>query len=1121
MAAARNIPTHLADLADILGPDVDVAILEKLNIISDGNLNRAINHFYEGTYVNVAIPPSRLPAPTQQATGERTAAPPSLVYPRVGTFIPSGPKRHATIGNSVGRHTVATNTGTTAQTVEPRAGTTVQPIVPKAEPEEQSIAGKKRKIQDSFFPKYLGEITVIAYALGGMVKVQAGEEVCFERSRPSSQPQAGRKKTGWAGKALKENNVVRFTKQNGFEIGRLQVDTARWASKVMDYDVAEFRGTIILAPDILKTGAEIVLTMRCYLTAGAFKDLGSASKLSGIATAGSSFVNEAVETEDELDLKYRKYAVNLLFKELALTPIATNNTVGPRDRDIEIFSATPEAVENGEDEEKEGEPEVSDKELDVLYEKAQQHGREFAPMDPPPTMTYTLKPYQRQALAWMYHKECAETTEGHQTLHPLWEAYEFRQEEGQDLRSDEPRRYYMNPYSSELSLEFPTSDQLCRGGILADEMGLGKTIEILSLVHTNKMDRAKLEQSTVEAFSRLSTSISNPPPRRTSPSTLIICPMSLLSQWRDETINSSGGKLIVEVYYGGTRDRTEDSLLTRGAPDVLITSYGTVMAEYCRLISAWENDKSKFKGINNLDDIKSQNSWRKGSVLFNVVLDEAHQIKSRLTKTAKACYAINSARRWVVTGTPIQNKLEDLFSLVHFLRAEPWSNFSFWRTFITIPFESKDKDKAMRVITSVLEPLVLRRTKTTKDENGNPIILLPEKTIEIEYLKFSAQENDIYQALFKDGKTKFNHYCRAGTVLKHYASIFQLLMRMRQVCDHPLLVVGRGKTDGGQDLKDGPVQLEELMAKFSGDGDQNEITFGASVLENLMKSSAEIPECPVCFEDMADGVFMPCMHAACRSCVLDYLQVRDDKGESGECPICRQGPITENDLIEYTTSDSAGTKKEVAAADDDERTSISGGNVLISDSSGNSSRVIQMRRNNFKSSAKLDALMRHLNRDRKTDPSAKAVVFSQFTGMLDLAESILDRDGFRFLRLDGTHSQASREKTLEAFKTPNHPATVMLISLRAGGVGLNLTAASRVYMLDPWWNYAIESQAIDRIHRIGQTRPVMVKRFIIQDSVEEKILSIQNRKNALASGLGMTKVEAQGARMEDLQEIFS
>ncbi|KAF9549586.1 DNA helicase rad5 [Mortierella hygrophila] len=1103
MAATRNLPEHLAELADILGPDVDVAILEKLHVISDGNLNRAINHFYEGTYNTAAIPIRGPAQPQAQATTSSAR-------------IPAGQKRNATIVNSDDQ-LFTRRTGATAQCVKQESGTTSL----------SAAAGKKRKIQDSFFPKYLGEITIVAYALGGMVKVKAGEDVCFERSRPNPQSQLGRKKTGWGAKPAKENNVVRFTKENGFEIGRLHVDTARWVSKIMDYGLVEFRGTIILAPPILQTGAEIVLTMRCYLTAAAFTELGSASKVLGNSKAGSSFAKEAMETEDELDLKFRKYAMNAMFRELALTPIATNTTVGPRDQNIEIFSSTPEvtATVNEDEEEKEREPEVSDKELDVLYEKAQQHGREFAPMDPPPTMTYTLKQYQRHALAWMYHKECSMMTEGHQTLHPLWEAYEFKQEDGQDLKSDEPRRYYFNPYSSEMSLEFPTSDQLCRGGILADEMGLGKTIEILSLVHSNKMDKAELD-APEEAFSRLTTSSSAPTPRRSSPTTLIVCPMSLISQWRDETTNSSGGALTVEVYYGGARDRTDESLLRRGAPDVLITSYGVVLSEYSKLVGARENEQSKSKGVNDLDNIKAQNIWRKGSALFNVdfhrvVLDEAHQIKSRLTKTAKACYALNSVRRWVVTGTPVQNKLEDLFSLVHFLRAEPWSNFSFWRTFITIPFESKDKDKAMRVVTSVLEPLVLRRTKNTKDENGDAIIMLPERTIEIEYLKFSAQENDIYQALFKDGKTKFNHYCRAGTVLRHYASIFQLLMRMRQVCDHPLLVVGRGgKADGAQDLKDGPVQLEELMAKFSGDSDQNDTSFGASVLENLMRNTEAIPECPVCFEDMADGVLMPCMHAACRSCVLDYLQVRDDKGESGECPICRQGPITENDLIEYTTSEAAatGTRKELT---DDERSNVSGGNVLISDPSGNSTRVIQMRRNNFKSSAKLDALMRHLNRDRKADPDTKAVVFSQFTGMLDLAGSILDRDGFQFLRLDGTLSQASREQTLKAFKDPDHPATVMLISLRAGGVGLNLTAASRVYMLDPWWNYAIESQAIDRVHRIGQTKPVIVKRFIIQDSVEEKILSIQNRKNALASGLGMTKIEAQGARMDDLQEIFS
>ncbi|KAG0258506.1 DNA helicase rad5 [Mortierella polycephala] len=1101
MATARNIPKELSSLADILGPDVDIATLEKLHIISDGNLNRAINHFYEGTYMTTPLP-----------TKARTIAPlPPAPVP--ASANPSRPTPQDLTIDDLESHTSNGNSRC------------------------------KRKTLDLFFPKYLGELTIIAYALGGLVKIQAGEKVCFERSRPNPQFQLGRKKkgssgsgsSGWGGRAPKENNVVRFTKENGFEIGRLQVDTARWVSKLMDYGLAEFDGAIILAPPILQTGAEIVLTMRCYLTADAFKALGPNSKSMGKTKADFTVFNEANETEDELELKNRKYAVNALFRELALTPIATNTTVGPRDPDIELYSSTPEATStatlNGEDDESEKDPEVSDKELDILYEKAQQHGREFEPMDSPATMTYTLKPYQRQALAWMYYKETAETDSNHQTLHPLWEAYEFKSEDGYEPKSNDPKVYYLNPYSGEMSLDFPTSDQLCRGGILADEMGLGKTIEILGLIHVNSMDRETLD-TPVAAFSRLSTSTTAQ--RRISPTTLIVCPMSLISQWRDEAINSSDGSLRVETYYGGSRGSLSDaSLLRRDAPDILITSYGIVMSEYTSLIGDRDPQASSPKALTSLEDIKAQDDWKKGSTLFNVefhrvVLDEAHQIKSRITKTSKACYALNSARRWIVTGTPIQNKLEDLFSLVHFLRAEPWSNFSFWRTFIGVPFESKDKDKAMKVLTSVLEPLVLRRTKTTKDEDGNPIVMLPERTIEIEYLEFSEQENDIYQALFKDGKTKFNHYCRAGTVLRHYASIFQLLMRMRQVCDHPLLVVGSKTTstsEGALDLKDGPIQLEELMAKFSNSADQNDSSsFGANVLQKLVADTDEIPECPVCFEDMADGVLMPCMHSACRSCVLDYLQLRDNKGEKGECPVCRHSPITEADLIEYSTSNAADVKEEVS---DDQRTDVVAGNVLGSVANGTDQsnsgghRVVQIRRNNFKSSAKLDALMRHLNHVRKSEPGTKSVVFSQFMGMLDLTEAILERDGFEFLRLDGTHSQVSRERTLEAFRTSDHPASVILISLRAGGVGLNLTAANRVYMLDPWWNYAIEAQAIDRVHRIGQTKPVVVKRFIIQNSVEEKILSIQNRKNALVSGLGMTKMEAQGARMEDLQEIFS
>lgn len=186
--------------------------------------------------------------------------------------------------------------------------------------------------------------------------------------------------------------------------------------------------------------------------------------------------------------------------------------------------------------------------------------------------------------------------------------------------------------------------------------------------------------------------------------------------------------------------------------------------------------------------------------------------------------------------------------------------------------------------------------------------------------------------------------------------------------------------------------------------------------------------------------------------------------------------------------------------------------------------VIKLRRNlPFRTSTKLHALLAELKAIRKKDPSAKAVVFSQFTSFLDLVQLVIDRQpGMQTLRLDGTMSQVSRAEVLERFSTEKSEKTsVMCISLRAGGVGLNLTAANYVFMLDCWWNYAAEAQAVDRVHRLGQTKEVYVKRFVVSNTIEIKMLKIQQRKNALVMGtLGANKDEAAKQRLEDLKELF-
>ncbi|KAG2570485.1 hypothetical protein PVAP13_7KG041609 [Panicum virgatum] len=125
----------------------------------------------------------------------------------------------------------------------------------------------------------------------------------------------------------------------------------------------------------------------------------------------------------------------------------------------------------------------------------------------------------------------------------------------------------------------------------------------------------------------------------------------------------------------------------------------------------------------------------------------------------------------------------------------------------------------------------------------------------------------------------------------------------------------------------------------------------------------------------------------------------------------------------------------------------------------------------------------------------------------------------KFLRYDGRLSQKQKEKVLKEF-SESQDKLVLLMSLKAGGVGLNLTAASNVFLMDPWWNPAVEEQAIMRIHRIGQKRAVQVRRFIVKDTVEERMQQVQVRKQRMISG-APTDEEVRGARIEHLKMLFT
>ncbi|KAI4152099.1 MAG: hypothetical protein L6R39_001899 [Caloplaca ligustica] len=972
--------------------------------------------------------------------------------------------------------------------------------------------------------RYIGAFGVGGWATkSGPLLLKHGETVKIERTKLKPPPT----KVGRGGKAIqsiknltaknRNDTIVRFTNLRGDEVGRLPKETAEWVSTLIDQKVCRFEGTCVFAPDRIRVNDTIYLQLRCSMLKGAFEASGFVKPADNRVTG----IFEEKETSEEKGLRMRQVSLVKLFDEINLHPTMTNDTTAKHKRqgilqaaeiaeqyDHEADSKKPKPTQDGtstppaDDEAEEGK-ELEQDQLDTLYKKAQSFDFNTPTREPADSFVMDLRKYQKQALHWMISKEKDEKNDHKDvSMHPLWEEYRWpvKDMDDQDLPIVNGQdKFYVNPYSGELSLEFPAQEQHCLGGILADEMGLGKTIEMLSLMHSNRSEIAiQMTQSmpsSVTDLPRLPKSSASIEPAPCT--TLVVAPMSLLSQWESEAIKASKpGTLKTLVYYGSEKAANLQHMCCEAnaasAPNLIITSYGIVLSEFNQVASRG-GDRGSHGGLFSLD-------------FFRVILDEAHFIKNRQSKTAKACYEINAQHRWVLTGTPIVNRLEDLFSLVRFLRVEPWNNFSFWKTFITVPFESKDVLRALDVVQTVLEPLVLRRTKDMKTPDGQALVPLPPRTIDIEEIELSKQEREVYDYIYTRAKRTFNATMEAGTLLKSYTTIFAQILRLRQSCCHPILTRNKAiaaeeedaaaAADVANGLAD-DMDLQELIERFTSDsGNEEDISnrFGAHVLQQIQTEANN--ECPICTEEpMIEPSVTGCWHSACKQCLLDYIQHQKEKQELPLCFNCRE-PINQRDIFEIVREDDGDVendRSEQSSADLYSSTPPGPTSLTRPTSSSKPPPKISLRRISNSSSAKIAALLTHLKALRQSSPHTKSVVFSQFTSFLDLIGPALTAARIPFLRFDGTMSQKLRSTTISSF-TESTKGMVLLLSLRAGGVGLNLTAARRVFMMDPWWSFAVEAQAIDRVHRMGQEGEVKVVRFVVRGSIEGRMLRIQERK---------------------------
>ena len=261
------------------------------------------------------------------------------------------------------------------------------------------------------------------------------------------------------------------------------------------------------------------------------------------------------------------------------------------------------------------------------------------------------------------------------------------------------------------------------------------------------------------------------------------------------------------------------------------------------------------------------------------------------------------------------------------------------------------------------------------------------------------------------------------------------------------------------------------------------------------------------------GYMTPCFHVVCRSCIRGYEERSRSFLQPGQsvtrCMVCND--FVRLEFVEIRQSD---VDAEHAGATKTKHRS-------------SGKRLDKYTGPHTKTKALLDDLLKSkaASEANPSEPPFKSVVFSGWTSHLDLIELALMSAGIGFTRLDGSMSRTARTAAMDAFRDdPN--VHVILVSIMAGGLGLNLTAGNNVYVMEPQYNPAAEAQAIDRIHRLGQKRAVRTTRYIMRDSFEEKMIEIQEKKMKLASlsmdgqSKALDKAEAARQKLMDLRSLF-
>lgn len=434
---------------------------------------------------------------------------------------------------------------------------------------------------------------------------------------------------------------------------------------------------------------------------------------------------------------------------------------------------------------------------------------------------------------------------------------------------------------------------------LADDMGLGKTMQIISLLLSKPMELPAL----------------------------LVAPTSVIGNW-DRELKKFAPSISAYIYHGAKRKEKAFNKLIEGN-QLIITSFGLL-----------RRDKAIFQS----------QLWSR------VIVDEAQNIKSPTAAQTKALCSLEANSRIALTGTPIENRLMDLWSIFNFLNPSYLGNKTFFRKEFELPIQKDNSEYQTQMLKQMVEPFILRRVKTDK----NIIKDLPEKIEQKVYCQLTKEQASLYQTIVDETEEKL----RNAESKEKNAIFISSLLKLKQVCNHPAQLL----QDGSEFSSDRSIKLQRLI-------------------------------------DMT---------------------------------------------------------KEI----------ISSGESLL--------------------------------------------IFSQFTEVCNQLESILKEQlGYNTYYLHGGTSSNKRQQMIEQFQNPDLGASIFVLSLKAGGVGITLTKANHVIHFDRWWNPAVENQATDRAYRIGQKKTVFAHKYITIGTIEERIdLMLQEKQKVSDSIVGsdeswLSKLDSQ------------